>query len=409
MKLSPLAACLVILASAPAANDIVPGTPGEFVGAAQGLFADPAGVITVNAVTLTADSTTTSCPTFLPDETQFGEATGFAARSGWVLANGYVEDLDDDGLAQGVPGACLTAAGSIGTPGANCTGVDPVLSALLGGSPTEDAAILEVDFDVAVPTTLDVSYNFLTFESPIDVAFYDSFGVVLDGGLVAGGTSNGGPIGPDPWSLTQSPASPHEYQSISPSSTHTVPGFETGRRTVTVLLTAGNHSLSFHVADSGPAASCGGGACNRVQSALFFGLHTFRGPSANGVGSAAGFAPRIDQVGHAAPTMGSGGTFPPDFGVTLSGAAPNAPVFFVQGNGILFPTTIPLLAPREVLIGPFLVISTLSTDAFGFAKFPPTDPTFDTSIVGFRIHFQWWGLDGGGLFNTPGLRVDFGP
>lgn len=409
MRLSPRALSLLLLSSVPAANDIVPATPSDLQAAGLGLFADPAGIVTVNGVTLTADSVTTNCPSFEPTATQFGRATGYAARSGWVIANGYVEDVDDDGPAQGVTGACLSAAGSVGVPGTNCTGVDPLLSSLLGGVPTEDAAILAVDFDVAVATTLDLSFNFVTFESPTNQGFYDAFAVVLDGALVAGGTTNGGPVGPDPWSLAPSAANPHEHQSLQPTSTHLLPARETGRRTVTVALQPGNHSLSFHVADSGPPAPCGPGACNRVQSALFFGLHTFRGPNPVGVGGAGGFQPRIDQVGHAAPTAGSGGNFPPDFGITLTDAAPSSPVFFVQGNGILPPTTIPLLFPRELLIGPLLFITPMTADATGFAQFPPSPPTFDTSIVGFRIHFQWWGLDGGGVFNTPALRVDFGP
>ncbi|MEX1023511.1 MAG: choice-of-anchor L domain-containing protein [Planctomycetota bacterium] len=410
MQVAPHAVLIAFATAALArtswANDIVPGTPGGFDGAARELFADPSNVIQVTSVTLTANAAS-ACAPLTPDTTQFGRATGFAARGGFVLANGYVEDLDNDAHAQGTGGTCFTPGGDIGAPGADCTGLDLVLSALLGGVPTEDAAILKVEFDVAVASKIDVSYNFLTFESPSTAtAFADVFGIVLDGELVAGGASNFGPAGGDPWSLSPVPLA--EYQSIAPSGLHTMPGFETGRRTVAIRVEAGSHALSFHVADSGPPAGCGLGADPLVHSALFVGLHTFQGVAADGVGSRAGFAPTIDRVGHPAPALGQGGNFPADFQVTLNGAAGNAPVFLLRGNGILPPTTIPLLAPHQLLVGPQLASFSLVTDGLGRAAFPPTPIAITATIVGVRIHFQWFGLDSAGFFNTKGMRVDFG-
>lgn len=402
---------LSVLGATSVANEILPGLPGEHVSAGQNLLVVPGGGLNVTSVALRAPGTELGCFGLPVEVVHFGMASGFAARNGFVISNGYVEDIDRDGPAQGFGNGCVTPEGDVFPPGSNCVSYDLTLSALLGGVATEDTVRMEIDLLASSPMPITLSYNFLTFENPIDPSFFDVFAITLDGQLLAGGSSNAGPMpGTDPWSLAPSSTSPYEYLTVAPSGSHNVPGRETGRRNVEFVIPAGAHTLTFYVADSGPPTLCGLGACPQVHSALFFGLHTFQSTSSNGVGSAVpGLAPRIDSVGHPTASLGQGGYFPADFGVTLAGAEPNSQAFFLQGNGILPGITVPVIAPRELLVGPILVIEPVTVRPNGTAVFPETPPVLDATVYGLTIHFQWFGFDSGGVWNTPGLRVPFGP
>lgn len=405
------------------ANDLTNPGPVDVSTATSALLGDPAGNLTITGVTMTGGSTATSCPFLALDDVQFGASDGFSAINGIALSNAFLEDLDDDGAATGSPG-CAGLDGSIGLAGTNCTGVDTPLSnaltaafSLAAPMPSDDAAVLTVNFDNTSGATVDfcLNYSFTTFESPADVSFFDSFGIFLDGALVAGGTTNlGSAPGTDPWVLT--PGAPGEYQSIPATAFHVVPAHETGIRTLNLSVAPGTHVLEFHVADGGPNGGCVGpggtpGCCNIVPSVLNV------GPGQYHSGNAAGYSgplpgevdpPTISRVGHPAPT----GAFPADFQVTLSNGGSSNPVFFVQGNSDLA-LSIPLIAPLELVVGPpaLMILAPGSTDALGNAAFPSSPPTISPSITGLTLYFQWFGIDLSGtpaFFNTYGLKVVFG-
>jgi len=391
-------------------NPIPTGQPGGGVGTARGeFFADPLGIITVTAVTQTWDQSP-NCVTAGIDS-QFAQARGYAAGNGFVLSNGFVDDLDNDGLAVGDPVAC--AAGS-GAMGANCSGVDPTLAMALGTAygiapvPTEDAAILKIDFTASAATTLDVSYEWMTLETPTDPSFFDSFGILYDGTLLAGGKSNmGPPAGTAAWTLT--PSAPGEYQMIPQSGFHIVPAHHTGLKTLTIAVTAGAHSLEFHVADGGPAIACAGttpAACAIVPCGLFVGLHTYEGIPGGVCGGAT-----INRVGHPAPSLVNGGAFPADLQITLAGAPASSPIFLVLGTAA---GAFPGVGACALFVSPlgsyFDIFAPGLTSATGTASFPPTPATVPAGVDGARLYAQWFGVGPGpAFFNTKGLRMLFGP
>jgi hypothetical protein len=393
-------------------NPIPTGQPGGGVGTARGeFFADPLGIITVTAVTQTGDSSCVAGVT--PLDVQFAQARGYAAANGFVLSNGFVDDLDDDGAAMGDPTACADPLGSMG---ANCTGVDPVLAMALGTAygiapvPTEDAAILKVDFTASAAATVDVSYEWMTLEAPSDPSFFDSFGILYDGTLLAGGKTNmGPPAGTASWSLT--PSAPNEYQSIAQSVFHIVPAHHTGLKTLTIAVTPGAHSLEFHVADGGPAIACAGttpAGCDIVPCGLFVGLHTYQSVPGAVCGAAT-----ISRVGHPAPDVTNGGHFPADLQVTLAGAPGSTPIFFVLGTS---PGAFPGVGACGLFVSPiggyFDIFAPGLTSPSGSASFPPAPVPVPPGVDGAQLYAQWFGINlavAPPFFNTKGLRLLFGP
>ena len=129
MKLST-ALLVLVPCAAPVvlANDVVPGTAGDPLAEADRLFADPNGRISVVGASFTADAVVAAGQGEAPVGVQFGVADGFEHQNGFVIANGYVEDYDDDGAASGSP---LGSANAQGAVGGLCAGADPLLSAAL--------------------------------------------------------------------------------------------------------------------------------------------------------------------------------------------------------------------------------------------------------------------------------------
>jgi hypothetical protein len=254
-----------------------------------------------------------------------------------------------------------------------------------------------VTFDVSATTNLDISYQFLTMELPGD-AFFDSFGIILDGALVAGGNSAvGAAPATDPWTFT--PTTAGEYQSVPASGFHILPANSTGLRTVTQTLAAGSHTLSFHIADGGPVVTCAPvpGACDIVNSTLVFGVHTYEGSAPLcGPGT-------INRVGHPSPSFS-------DFQVTLAGTVPSSIGFITRSRETL-EFTFPLIAPCQLLVDPthpsFNLAVAGTTDGSGNLAFPATPGPLSVSLLGITFYFQWFWFDGS-LHNTKGMCVTFG-
>lgn len=326
---------------------------------------------------------------------QIGITRGLAAVNGFVLANGWVEALDEDGPATASPGGCIGAEGGVGA--VDCTSVDPVLSALASDlALTQDAAVVEIAFTLQAATVLRFAYEFVTFEDPVEPAFFDGFAIALDGQLVAGGTTHLGPeAGSDPWSLTPSLAVPaYEYQSQVPAAYHQVPAWSTGRRELVLDLAAGVHALSFHVADSragGTGLGCAAASDQIVSSALIVGVHELHG-GPFGVGVTAGTtlgATHWTTVGHPV----AGGRFGADFQLVLEGIDAPALGFLFSASTLLDrPFVIGPVAPLELLLlGPALIDS---TTGFGSLAFPPSGPVdVPSSATGSTLLYQVFGLD----------------
>ena len=409
------AAVAVAIANVAPANDLTLGGGAITTASITSdlFFYDPAGLITVTGVVETAGSTTACGIGLTPSDVQIGRATGYQNMNGIALSNAYLEDLDEDGVGP----SGLGCFGGDGGTGVNCTGIDPVLSdaisvAELGvpgaGPGTSNAAIVEVMFTAAAATTVDISYNFMTMETPLNGSFFDTFGIIYDGVLVAGGRSNlGPPAGTDPWVL--SPGTPGEFQSMG-LAFWVIPAHETGIRTLTLTVTPGPHTLSFHVADGGPSIDCGLGpapnmaACDIVPSVLIVGPHTFGGSTPGAVTSGT----TISRIGHPSPT---GAPFPADLQATLSGAPPGSATFLVAAAATLPPTTFPLIAPLEAYLAPVAILAGPTVDASGFAAAPSPPPTFTAGVLGTTAYVQFFGFDfgTGSFFNTKAMRIDFGP
>ena len=378
-------------------------------------FSDTTGNITILSVAEIADSSTIACG-MAPSDLQIGRASGFAGMNGIALANSYLEDIDSD-MIGATGGGCFN---SFGGTGYVCSGIDPILSEALSvaefgvpgaGPATSDSAIVAVTFDVAVATTIDLSYNFVTIErAELGWVPWDVFGILLDGVLLAGGKTSSGPSpGTDPWVLTPAPVG--EFQ-VGPILFWDLPGYETGIRTLTIPLSAGQHSLSFHVADSSLDFDCGmgpapwQGADDIVPSLLIVGPHTFW----SGVPGTVTGTPQISRIGHPAP---AGLYFPDDLQITLSDAPPASPTFLLVGappSSPLAGLTFPMIAPLEYYVNPLLMVTGPVTDAAGDAVAPASPIVVGSGDVGATVYFQWFGLDltGPTVFNTKAMRVDFG-
>lgn len=401
-----LAGALLALAPALGAqgtNDVYSGTLLDYADEVLKLFANPDGTIVLTGYNLITPGIVVNCPGQTALNQQIGLTRGFDGVNGLVISNGYVEDIEDDNVGFGSPTGCIAGSGSIGLP--FCTAVDPSL-AFLG--PTEDACVLILNFLVTVPTEIDFAYEFVTHEDVLDPAFFDVFGIFLNGTMLAGGSSNNGPApGTDPWVLAPSSQNPHEFNSLPGTSLAVTPAFRTGRRVLTVPLDVGSYSLQYHIADSGPFQFCGTGSSDStVLSSLFFGLHTWRGDDAAGVTPGLD----IDYLGHPGLDDSNGGTFPADFQVTLAGAPPGSTAFLLRGPLVQSPPAlIPLYAPLEILVGPTLFFeSTEAVDPLGRAIYPNPPGPIPPTVVGTPTHFQWFGLDlAGQYFATKGLRVKF--
>ncbi|MCI0588996.1 MAG: hypothetical protein L0323_19410 [Planctomycetes bacterium] len=406
-----------------------PSVPGSAWGE---LLEDPNGILAVTAVTqIPADPTCSN-----PLATQFSVARGFAGANGFVISNAYVEDFDDDGTPAGSPNGCANLVGQIGsTQFGVCTGLDTPLSLALQQGygyflpiPTSNAAVFEVAFTASQPTSLDVSYTFATFESPADTFFFDSFGIFLDGTLVAGGVtrnasagSYGGPIpGTDPWTLTPSPGLPApEFNRPPMPALYYFPAHTTGLRTLPLPLSAGSHTLVFHVADGdelGAGCLVGGttlfGADPFIPSVLFFGLSTFDSglPASPGVCGTAS----ITRLGHPAETVGphgpTGAGFQ-DFQVRETGATPGTAAFVLIGGA---PASIPVSGACNLFVSPvgpyFLAFPAGIVPANGALDWPPTPPAIPAGTAGANVYVQFWNLlPSGALENTKGMRVNLGP
>ncbi|MEX1024056.1 MAG: hypothetical protein WD226_03170 [Planctomycetota bacterium] len=400
-----LLACLLPL------QDLTPGTAGQAAaeGAALVHYLRQHGALANVTATLVAEAATVTCPGESPESVQFATSRRFRAPNGFVLANGWPEDLDDDGAPTG-NGGCASPTGAIGT-GTTCEGADPLLASWLAGPPSlVEGARLEVEFDVLVPATLWVDWAFVTFESPADATFFDVFGIVFeDGGgavLLAGGTTNGGPAAASldlGWSLA--PATADEYQDVNfPGGFHQLPAYETGRRRLELALQPGvGQRLSFHVADSGPTIPspplCAPGetaADPTVHSALFASSGAYAGPAPNGVTPGVS----LDRAGHpGAPS------FPGDFELVVGGNAAGGTVLLGTGNAPLAPWHSPLLAPWTLYVAP-ASIGSRPVDLDGIARF--AFPNDLSSISGAYYAQAFTLLPGGaGLTASPGLRVLF--
>lgn len=369
-------------------GDIYFATVPELLTEVQSLFGNPDGTLLLSGYNIFAEGITANCPGELPINQQIGLSRGFAGVNGFVISNGFLEDVDGDGASFGSPTGCISPSGSMGFP--FCTAVDPLLASI---GPTEDAIAFRLTVRTLAPMELDLAYEFVTHEDPTDPAFFDAFGLFLNGQMLAGGASNSGPVtGTDSWTLFPSTAGPFEFQEFPGVPRAVVPAFRTGRRIVTVSLPVGTHQLDWHVADSGPPQFCGTGASDSsVISSLFFGLHTWR------ANDAASYTPgiEIDWQGHPAPDIANGGAFPPDFQVTLAGAPPNTFASLVRGPVILRPgALLPAVAPLQILVGPNLLIDTTEVvDVSGRATFPNPPIPIPAALRGRPLHFQWFGLD----------------
>lgn len=415
MKRAFVLTTVVGLASTLTAQEITPGTTADLLGEANNLFA-ATNLVTVNSATIVADAVTNECfGGGTPEEVQFGVARGFLGANGFVIANAWVDNQDESVPPSPMvddPFGCANFEGTVGgIPQATlCDGTDALLTSTLldvGGGPvtTEDGVVYTIDFDVAVDTTIDISYNFMTFENPTDTAFYDSWGVFLDGVLIAGGTTNGvPPAGTDAWSLSPSPSVPSEFNSQPVNGFFITPAQTTGLRTIEAAVTMGNHTLSFHVADGGNGIaepSCNASADNVVDSALFVGLETYQS------GNVGAVTPGRD-IGRSGHTVVTGGPFGDDLQVTLGGAPAGTVLVLAQSPVAVPGFTIPLLAPNEILIGlsPLQILTTQVASGSGTDVYPPVPPSIPTNVTG-RFHYQWWILNAGSFENTKGLAMTF--
>jgi hypothetical protein len=411
-------------------NPVPVGGPGV-AGSARGeLFEDPNGIVTVTSVTQVPAVPTCANPLAV----QFSLARGFAGANGFVISNAYVEDFDDDGMVAGSPDGCANLVGQIGpTSSAGCAGVDGTLALALQAGyglttsvPTSDAAVFKVNFTAGQPTNLEVCYTFATFESPSDAFFFDSFGIFLDGTLVAGGVSRnpavgpyGGPVpGSDAWTLAPTPGLPApEFNRPPLPALFYFPAHTTGLRTVVLPLSPGTHVLEFHVADGEQYGSgCFGiptlGADPFIPSALFFGLSTFDSglPGAPGVCGAAS----ISRLGHPAETVGPhgpAGTGFQDLQVRETGATPGAAAFALLGASS---ASIPVIGGCNLFVAPggsyFLALPAGVVPANGTLDWPPTPPAIPAGTAGANVYVQFWNLlPSGALENTKGMRVNIGP
>lgn len=413
MKLPAL--CLLLVSALPHAQSIRPGTSGDLMAEANALFAAPHAV-TVTGATLTAGGVTSGCTSAAPEEVQFGIARGFRGVNGFVLSTGWTENGDEENpptSMTGDPTGCALGTGLVGLPTPACGSVDPTITDSLSSEPpTRDAVSYEVQFDIPLHTMYELSYEFVTYENPSAAGFFDAFAITLDGDLLVGGTSNGGPeSGTDPWVLAPSQASPSEFNSQPVNGFFFTPAHSTGMRTVPVQLTAGSHVLSFHVADSGGVVatpSCDEAVDQLVDSHLFVGLHVFQSGAGRALGSTGiGHTPgvRIGRVGHPAPT---GGAFPDDLQITIDGVPPGSFLFLCQSGEDSPGVTLPALAPLRfvVALSPFTLLSAQVAGASGSEVWPPIPASVPPTIVG-DYHYQWWGLSGNGFFNSNGMKLVF--
>ena len=415
MNRTALLLAIAGLSATTAAQEVTAGTTADVTIEANNLF-PVANVITNVNATFTAGKVTTICGG-IAEEIQFGTAKGFLGANGFVISNAWVENQDEEGGAPmgDDPTLCANFEGTVGQlPAAgSCSGTSATLAGAVtdvGGAPvnTEDAAIFSVTFDAPANTVLDVSYNLMTYELPSDPAFYDSWGIFLDGNLVAGGTTNGTPpAGTDPWSLSPSGAAPSEYNSMPVNGFYIVPANNTGLRTVELDLgpAAGTHTLEFHVADgqdTAADATCGSANDNVVDTSLFVGLHTYQ--SGNPGGTTAGL--QIGRTGH--PTV-TGGPFGDDLQITLDGASAGQILLLGQSIGSGPAVTIPLLAPNEILISlvPLTILTTQVASGTGSDVYPPVPPAIPATVAGSTFHYQWWAIGGGNFDNSEGMRLRF--
>jgi hypothetical protein len=432
--LGPAGAAHDILNPFAATVNPVPVGGTGVAGSAWGeLIEDPNGLITVSSVTQTpADPTCTS-----PLNVQFSLARGFAGANGFVIANGYVEDMDDDGMVSGDPTGCADLAGQIGcvacSPSSSCTGLDPTIAVgfqtaygLSSQLPTSNRAVFQVSFSASQPATIDVAYTFATFENPTDPSFYDSFAILIDGTFKAGGISRSASVGPfggplpgtDPWTLSPSPGLPSpEFNRPPFPAFFTFPAHTTGLRVISVPVSAGAHTVEFHVADGG--LSSGGcftgtdpGGDPFVTSALFFGLSTYD----SGMSAAAGTCgtATVTRVGHPAETTGPHGptgTGFQDFQVREAGAVAGSDSFVVLGSQA---ASLPIAGSCNLFVNPagslFLVFYAGVIPPSGVLDWPPAGPVLPPGSAGSKVYVQFWNvLPGGVLENTKGMRVSIGP
>lgn len=344
-------------------------------------------------------------------EIQSGTSRRFESVNGFAIGNGYLEDTDDDGAALGF--GCALPTGRIGTT-TQCDGGDPVLASFFGPSPPTmvESAVYQLDFDVLAATELVLDWSFATFEDPTNAVFFDTFGIVYDDGttatLLAGGTTNGGPLPgsvDQGWSL--SPSTLGEFQSQNfPGGLHEIPAYETGRRRLALALSPGaGHRLSFHVADSGPTIPspplCNpgeDGADPQVHSMLFCGRTSYR--AADGTGTTPGVT--LDTVGHPGSPVFTG-----DLSFVVEGLAPSSLVLLAVSRDDLLPVSVPVIAPWDLLVD-LPLFETLSevADGTGRAQF---DFPFDLSLVTGDFFAQAWGIGPlpGALVASPGYRALF--
>lgn len=381
---------------------IPPGLNGAFQEAVD-LVSGPSGLAIVNT-DFGAEAVVLGCLLTQPEDVQFGQARGYEAVNGFVISNGFAPNVTETLPASPMvdsPTGCANLNGAVGGP-PNCIGMDPTLASATGVSFTDDSASYSIEVSAMADTTCRISYNFVTFEDPTDTDFFDVFAVLVDGVVVAGGTSNGGPLaGTDPWTLSPSGSAPFEFHSMPPAAFWASPAWQTGRRALDLALPAGPHTINFRIADSGVADA--GGACGEsldqvVTSSLFGGLETYASPR---TGADSGI--EIARVGHPAPT---GGIHPDDFQVTATNVPSSGVLFLYMSRGVGPGITIPLFSPLEILfdltLGPPVLVGTVPLTGASTAVYPPTPASLPAGLSG-QFHFQWWGASGGNFVCSDGM------